>query len=748
VNTGPRSPRSARSPRPSYAVCALLAACLAGCREAAGDTQVMVEIDAEHAIRARIRDVDFEVHSGQGPIASWTPRYAQSLTADREPGREPDAEAVRWPLEVALVPRAGQTERNYLAVATARDEHGAAIAQVRVISGYVDGKSLRLPLLFDQACLARSDLCSDELTCRAGDCVDPRVDPVTLLPFSDAPAPARDGGRDPGASDAGRDGGPGALPATPDAGPIAGSTCEPGTPGCAALTPVPAEDCPEQRCAGCLEGFVKADGAVCAPLLTGLGVSSGTLAPALNANDTRYALELGLLADSLVITPLAADDVRIEIDGTRLGSGEQFRLDALPLGPRVLVIALSHAGGGARTYTIDLRREGGQRAYLKASEPAAGDGFGRSVAFDGETLAVGAPGRDSGSGASAASDSGAAFVFARDGTGFAAPSSLMAGTPRAAARFGTAIAVDGDTIAVSAPQDSGGGAVYVFERDAAGGDFREQARLAHPAPANDLKFGASLALAGDTLLVGVPGDDRDRVDGGAVFFFTRDGSLWGAGTRLAPTAPQAAAWFGSGVALDGDRLAVGATGESSAAFTSGAVYVFERSGAGFRQQARVVAGNAGVADLFGDSVALAGDTLAVGAVGASTSQGSSGAVYLFAREGDAWPQTQQLGASNASFGAAFGARVALAGDILVTGASEEDSGATGVAGDNSGPGRENSGAGYVFVRRAGHFEQLALLKADAPDPGDLYGFAVALAGDTLVIGAEAEANTGAVYVVR
>ncbi|HMI92863.1 MAG TPA: hypothetical protein VK509_15920 [Polyangiales bacterium] len=755
---------SVRGTRALLAACTLLVAC-AGCREAANETQVMVEVDAEHAVRARIRDVDFEVHSGQGPIESWTPRYAKSLTAGSERGQS----SVRWPLEVALVPRAGQTERNYVAVATARDERGAALARVRVISGYVDGKSLRLPLLFDGACFARTDLCSDELTCRAGECVDPRVDPVTLLPFSDTPTPMpdHDAGREPAARDAGDDGGgDGGLPAGSDAGagPVTGSTCTPGSPGCAALTPVSVEDCPDRRCEGCPQGFVKDEAEACVPLLTGLGVSSGTLVPALNAIDTRYALELGLLAEALVITPLASDDVRIEIDGMRLGSGEQFRLDTLPLGQRVLVITLSHADGGARTYTIDLERAGAQRTYLKAGEPAAGDGFGRSVAFDGETIAVGAPNRDSGSGASAANESGAAYVFARDGASFGAPMMLSATTPRTEAHFGTAIAVDGDTIAIGAPEDSGGGAVYVFVRDGAGADFREQARLTHPVPASDLRFGASLALAGNTLLVGSPGDDRDRVDSGAVFFFTRDGSLWGSGTRLAPMAPQAAAWFGSSVALDGERLAVGATGESGSSFTSGAAYVFERSGAGFRQQARVVAGNPGVADLFGDSVALAGDTLAVGAVGASTSQGSSGAVYLFAREGDDWPQTQQLAASNPSFGAGFGSRIALAGDILVTGASEDDSGAVGIGSDGSGAGRENSGAGYVFVRRGGRFEQLALLKADAPDPGDLYGFAVALAGDTIAIGAEAEASSasgvggdaldnsargaGAVYVVR
>ena len=727
----------------------------AGCRQEQSDTQVMIEIDAEHAIRARIHDVEFEVKSGQGPLESWTPRYAQSLTRG---GGAPS-----WPLEVALVPRAGQTERNYVASATARDVNGHAIAQVRVISGYIDGKSLRLPLLFDGACLQRTDLCSAELTCRAGDCVDARVDPATLLPFaSERPPPVSggDAGTMPVEQDA--SGADAAMAAPGDAGGGAiGATCEPGTPGCAPVMAVPVERCPDARCAGCPDGFVKDDAEVCVPLLAALGVSRGALAPSLNALDTRYALDLGLLDHALVITPLAADGVRIEVDGTQVRSGEQYRLEALPLGRRTLSIALSMPGGGARTYTIELARSGAQRAYLKAGTPRAGDRFGYSLAFDGETIVVGAPDQDSGSGTGAVMESGGAHVFTREGDGFGLPHALAARMPRAQAFFGTAVAVDGDTLAVGAPGDSGGGAVYVYVRDEAG-SWSEQARLPHPTPTQNLEFGSALVLRGDTLIVGAPGDDRDRVEAGAVFFFTRDGTLWSAGSRLAPNAPQSAAWFGSSLALDGDRLAVGATGETTSSFTSGAAYVFERSGGGFVQRARVVASNPGIADFFGESVGLVGDTLVVGGFSASTSQGRSGAIYVYERDsvGERWPQVQQVSASNPSADAQFGMRLAFAGDLLLTGASQEDSGGTGVGSDGSGPGRADSGAGYVFVRRNGRFEQLALLKADNADPGDAYGIAVAMHGNTIVIGADAEASAsddpadnsraraGAVYVVR
>jgi len=180
---------------------------LSGCggTETVPRTQVMVVIDAEPAVRAMAADVDIEVLSGSGPISGWEPRGMQSLTTGDD--------AIAWPLEAALVPRKGGTDRAFVVIATAYDAGGTALAQVRAISGYVKGKTLTLPLLFEDLCLGKLS-CEETKTCRAGNCVPANVDPGDLRPFT---RDNRDGGlTDGGPADGG--GGMGGMGGTGGAG--------------------------------------------------------------------------------------------------------------------------------------------------------------------------------------------------------------------------------------------------------------------------------------------------------------------------------------------------------------------------------------------------------------------------------------------------------------------------------------------------------------------------------------------------
>ena len=207
----------------SLLLCALIGACDT---DSGARTQVMVVVDAQSQVRARATDVDFEVRSGTGPVDDWEVRRRQSIT----PGDE-----VSWPLEVGLVPRDGDADRVFLAIATARDAAGDAVAQVRAIGGYQAGKTLSLLLLFEDACIDKADLCSLEQTCRAGVCVDAHVDPSDLpfyvrddagepisVPFwdggsADGGGRAGSGGR--GAAGTGAGGSGSGTDAGPDGGP-------------------------------------------------------------------------------------------------------------------------------------------------------------------------------------------------------------------------------------------------------------------------------------------------------------------------------------------------------------------------------------------------------------------------------------------------------------------------------------------------------------------------------------------------
>ena len=197
---------------------------------------------------------------------------------------------------------------------------------------------------------------------------------------------------------------------------------------------------------------------------------------------------------------------------------------------------------------------------------------------------------------------------------------------------------------------------------------------------------------------------------------------------------------------------VGGNQADNGANASGAVYVFTRSGTTWSQQAYLKASNTGAFDNFGYSVALSGDTLAVGASRedsnatgvngnqANNSANGSGAVYLFTRSGTTWSQQAYLKASNTGAGDRFGSSVALSGDVLAVGAREEDSNATGVNGNGANNGEPQSGAVYLFTRSGTTWSQQAYLKASNTDLGDRFGVSVALSGDTLAVGAWYEAS--------
>ncbi|HEY8378919.1 MAG TPA: hypothetical protein VIK91_20650 [Nannocystis sp.] len=229
--------------------------------------------------------------------------------------------------------------------------------------------------------------------------------------------------------------------------------------------------------------------------------------------------------------------------------------------------------------------------------------------------------------------------------------------------------------------------------------------------------------------------------------------------------------FGYSVALsaDGQTLAVGATGESSAlsggdiaaqinngAPNAGAVYVFTREGGTWAQQAYIKAFNPGAGDYFGQSVALSADGLIL-AVGAPEEDGipdnpnadtlpGSGAVYVFARDGDGhWSQQAYLKAANAGAGDKFGHHVALSADgkVLAVSAPWEDSAATDPSDDSV----TDAGAVYVFEHDAQGWEQQAYLKPAVTQPDATFGAGLALSADgkVLAVGAERETDNNALY---
>jgi hypothetical protein len=400
-----------------------------------------------------------------------------------------------------------------------------------------------------------------------------------------------------------------------------------------------------------------------------------------------------------------------------------------------------------------------QQAYLKASNPDSLDWFGWSVAISGDTIVVGAPneasaatGIDGNQGDNSAGQAGAAYVFVRNGTTWTQQAYLKASNTEAQDLFGLSVSISDDTIAVGAvgedsaatgvngdQRDNSGiwaGAVYVFVRDDT--SWGQQAYLKASNTENffstgiwDDEFGWSVAISGDTLVAGALGEDsaatgvngdqssNDAEQSGAAYVFVRNGITWNQQAYLKASNTQDHDDFRL-VAIDGDTIAIGASGEDSGAtgvdgdqadngaFDAGAVYVFRRSGTTWTQQAYLKASNTQGLDHFGTSVAVSAERVVAGASGEdSNATGvngdqdneaapSAGAAYVFVRYGAAWSQEAYVKASVSGASSGFGYSAALSGDTLAVGARGEGSGATGVNGDPSASGGNDSGAAYAF----------------------------------------------------
>jgi hypothetical protein len=394
-----------------------------------------------------------------------------------------------------------------------------------------------------------------------------------------------------------------------------------------------------------------------------------------------------------------------------------------------------------------------QQAYIKAASPGESANFGSSVALsrDGNTLAVAAyyessaaTGINGNQDDRSIPEAGAVYIFVRSGSTWSQQAYIKASNTGNAAvgdayaegdQFGYSMSLsdDGNTLAVGAiGEDSNAtgvngneadnsanqaGAVYVFTR--AGTAWSQQAYVKSTMTRGNVLFGYSVAVSGngDTLAVGEYDADRGQ---GALYVLARAGSTWSHQARLQATNGEIQDSLGYSLAIsdDGNTIASGAADEDclkpginpagcehdqESNQSSGAAYVFVRTGTTWAQQVFLKASNPGKEDWFGVRIAISGDgnTVAVGAQNEDSaakgingkqddeSAAEAGAVYLFTRTGTTWTQHSYVKSSNTRAGDEFGSSLALTGDgrTLLVGARGEDAG-----------GVRDAGAAYLFAR--------------------------------------------------
>ena len=348
---------------------------------------------------------------------------------------------------------------------------------------------------------------------------------------------------------------------------------------------------------------------------------------------------------------------------------------------------------------------------LSADDGQPGDRFGYAVAISGDKVVVGAPWADVGGW----QDAGAAYVFRRDAgdaNNWGQVAKLTASDVYTNNdHLGTAVAIDGNTIVVGAAEKEvnnirDAGAVYVFTSSSLG-NWSQTAVLTATTPHTQDLFGRAVAIDGNTIVVGAPWANAGaQFDIGFAYVFYRSGDQWNQIKKLSASDPQPYDRFGTSLALDGDTLVVGAPqpGSSTVSPGPGAAYVFERNAGGddqWGQRAKLDAAGGGQGDRFGFATRVAGDIVLVGAYLTDVSGNlNQGAAYVFERNAggnNAWGQTAQLLARDGKAGDAFGFAVAAHGNTLVVGAPYANRGTV-----------LNTGAVYVFITD-GHVVHLPVI---------------------------------------
>lgn len=429
--------------------------------------------------------------------------------------------------------------------------------------------------------------------------------------------------------------------------------------------------------------------------------------------------------------------------------------------------------------------------------------FGQAVAIsnDGLTMVVGAYFDDlDASESNYANRAGSAYVYTKVAGVWTLQQKLAASGANARTGgdfFGSSVAISGDTIVVGAYGHgydatganfmSGAGAAYVFTRTA--GVWSQEQKLVATGANNrgsSDNFGYKVAISGDTIIVGANGQGYDAAganylsSAGAAYIYTRSVGVWSQQQKIVGTGTNGRRSndrFGSSVAIEGDTVVVGATGQAydasgaNAVTSAGAIYVFIRNAGVWSIQQKITPTGTNarsVSDNFGNSVAISGESLVVGAflnsydINGANSVSLAGAAYVFTRSAGVWNQEQKLvatGTNERNASDFFGTSVSISGDSIVISSSRQE------YDENGANSISNAGAAYVYTRVSGVWSQnlkLVATGSNARQVEDSFGNSVAISengtsdGITIVVGApgqdfsSSEINpspgAGAVYI--
>ena len=488
-------------------------------------------------------------------------------------------------------------------------------------------------------------------------------------------------------------------------------------------------------------------------LLTLLTAKTATLAQTSDPTPGHGAVG----AESVILThdrKLTAGD---GLSGDKFGESVSVSGDRIVVGvPNHDADESTHQTGAVYVFEKNSDGEWSQTAKLAASDAAAESYFGRGVSVSGDRIVAGAYGENG--------YTGAAYVFEKNSDGeWSQTAKLAASDAAAESYFGRGVSVSGDRIVAGAYGENGHrGAVYVFEKNSDGEWSQSQKLTASDSKEGDC-FGYSVSVSGDRVVAGARCRDAFR---GTAYVFERNSDGTWSQTNLTAGDGVAGDGFGTRVSVSGERVIVGAYGNSDGAIDSGAAYVFERNSDGTWSQTKLTASDAAAYDHFGMSVSLSGTRAVVGAIWDDDGGSKSGAAYVFEKNSDGeWSEVRKLVAGDAAEEDAFGYSVSVSGDRTVVGAPDRDSGEnymTGAAYVYDPSARNTPGDGGTEQPDPGEEGPVARVSETVSLPGsgkltasdraegDLFGISVSVSGKMAAVGASVNSTVsrklGSVYV--
>jgi len=311
--------------------------------------------------------------------------------------------------------------------------------------------------------------------------------------------------------------------------------------------------------------------------------------------------------------------------------------------------------------------------------------------------------------------------------------------------YGRSVAIDGDLVAVGAGGDGYVGTVYLYKRQ--GMRYVHEAELDFPDPIPEIcpqpgiigncsEFGRTVGVQGNTVFVGArfaPVDtSTGTINAGAVYVFRKHRDFWQYEEKIVSPAPEAGDNFGRALAIQGNLLVVTARKNTA---ERGASYVYEYTGDGWTHQATLEASDSADGDYFGQSVDILGDVIAIGARNANPD--GAGGFYLFRKSGDRWMETAKVIPADGQFDDQYGFAIVISGDTIAVGARRADLSAS----------KTNTGAVYVYTLKGDSVELVTKLTPSDASKGDEFGQSVAIGGDVIAVGAWKDDNKqGSIYL--